>query len=99
MTTTSEYINHNHDKHITKTDANLKMDTVFDRGHNQLNDIVDKHVNNAINDSDTSSDASSIDSKLNLLLSVTNVIASVTVREEKLKDETTLSIEEDCCEQ
>jgi hypothetical protein len=56
-------------------------------------------VDNEINDSATSSDVSSIDRKLNLSLIVPNVRASATVGEEKLKDDTTFAIEEDCHEQ
>jgi hypothetical protein len=94
-----EYVNHNHDKCITKSDANLNMDTTFDRGHDQLNDVLNKYMNNEINDSDTSSDISSIDGKLFLSLMVPNVRASETVGREKPNDDTTFSIEEDCIEQ
>jgi hypothetical protein len=74
------------------------MDAAFDGGHDQLNDILDKYVNNEINDSDTSSDMSSIDDKLNLSLIVPNVRAFVIIGEEKLKDDTTFAIEENCHE-
>jgi hypothetical protein len=75
------------------------MDTTFDRGYDQLNDILGKYMNNEINDSDTISDVSSIDSKFDLSLFLPNMRTSVTVGDEKLKDDSTFVIGEDSCKE